>query len=866
MAKLNPPILEAVLPAFAKASDGTATIRIPFQLNRSVGESDIKGLKVLIKSVQSNTVLYSTDMVFTPIFYTKIKGEIVVPFSADSQVGQYYKIQIAFLGIDKQVGFYSNVATVKCISKPTVKIVNSENLKNTYEYIGSYSQQGSPDTSEKVYSYKFNLYDNSNNLISTSGEKLHNTSEDTEPDISYDKWIINKSLEQNQKYLVEYEITTINGYSEKTSCVVIEKTTQPPNVKAKLSVSSNFENGYNTISLIGNQDNSLISGSFVLMRSSTEDNYSNWNEICRFKLLQWDNNLTKEVCRDYCLRQGHEYKYALQAYNNNGLYSDKMMNIEGPVLCDFEDCFLYDGEKQLKIRFNPKIGSFKSTVLESKMDTLGGKYPFIFRNGNVEYKEFSVSGLLSLLSDDNGDFFNTFKPEDSLMRSKTPAAARNIPSPFGTLLTAENYRLEREFKTQALEWLTNGKPKLFRSPAEGNFIVRLMNTSLSPNDTLGRLLHTFTSTAYEIAEYNYENLKKYNFAVDSIIETREMSFAEIDLVNDENLQIDSEGFIILPKAELATITANPNIDFNYKLFNGNGVILGNTNLTGVFIFPREVLSETPLIGIKAVSSWGNRAKLVYGYYNEPDTSFSLIKDIKIEDKIIQQSGLGININLIEKFEDIRIKVGAVHYLGIQKKVILPIQYNSSESKYYLDKTTVLTVWNKNCLYEYEQNDEKYYINGDNPPSVKNYQDNTYYEPNLSILIPENSIDTFQFILNNSPTIDFSGRQDAINTFGRQEAYTNLGEVFRISAGPGIILNIVYQEKEILYSIEDTNDDIKRVKKNWLTSKDKYEEALVSGNAQQIDRLKEQMDNYYLIYLNILNKYLERETGGIDYAI
>jgi len=59
---------------------------------------------------------------------------------------------------------------------------------------------------------------------------------------------------------------------------------------------------------------------------------------------------------------------------------------------------------------------------------------------------------------------------------------------------------------EVLEWLTNGKPKLFRSPGEGNFIVRLMNTSLSPNDTLGRMLHTFSCTAYEIAEYNHKNL------------------------------------------------------------------------------------------------------------------------------------------------------------------------------------------------------------------------------------------------------------------------------------------------------------------------------------------------------------------------
>ena len=42
------------------------------------------------------------------------------------------------------------------------------------------------------------------------------------------------------------------------------------------------------------------------------------------------------------------------------------MNKEGPVQCDFEDAFLYDGERQLKIRFNPKVSSFKTTVLDSK--------------------------------------------------------------------------------------------------------------------------------------------------------------------------------------------------------------------------------------------------------------------------------------------------------------------------------------------------------------------------------------------------------------------------------------------------------------------------------------------------------------------
>jgi hypothetical protein len=38
-----------------------------------------------------------------------------------------------------------------------------------------------------------------------------------------------------------------------------------------------------------------------------------------------------------------------------------------------------------------------------------------------------------------------------------------------------------------------------------------MNTSLSPNDTVGRMLHTFSSTAYEMADYTFDNLREYGF-------------------------------------------------------------------------------------------------------------------------------------------------------------------------------------------------------------------------------------------------------------------------------------------------------------------------------------------------------------------
>jgi len=37
---------------------------------------------------------------------------------------------------------------------------------------------------------------------------------------------------------------------------------------------------------------------------------------------------------------------------------------ESPAIyVSFDDCFLYDGEKQLRILYNPKISSFKENIL-----------------------------------------------------------------------------------------------------------------------------------------------------------------------------------------------------------------------------------------------------------------------------------------------------------------------------------------------------------------------------------------------------------------------------------------------------------------------------------------------------------------------
>jgi hypothetical protein len=145
---------------------------------------------------------------------------------------------------------------------------------------------------------------------------------------------------------------------------------------------------------------------------------------------------------------------------------------------------------------------------------------------------------------------------------------------------------------EALEWLTNGKPKIFRSPGEGNYIVRLINASLTPNDTLGRMLHTFNCTANEIAEYNFENLNKYGFITIPKFENREMKIGSLKL---KDMFKASDTFTLTPGAYLASFSNQFQDDLVLELLFADGkdnVSLNITNPTGHY---NVKISNSPLV-------------------------------------------------------------------------------------------------------------------------------------------------------------------------------------------------------------------------------------------------------------------------------
>ena len=611
---LASPIIEGTLPAFYLDDNGIAQIAVPFSMSRAVNKSQIKGFKLKIKNVQQSNYLItlsqsSVDFIKS-IVYFDISKEIL---EKSFLVGQFYKCQLAYIDTNDVVGYYSTVGVIKYTTKPKVSILTlaeTGNNSHIYTYTGLYSQY-EKDFTEKIYSYRFILKDENNNILKDTDFIIHNNSNDELPYESQDTFTYTADLDLNKKYYLSYIVRTNNllEISSPSYKIIQTKSTISDLEIEKILPRLNYNNGYIEIQIEGKKDSldneKLVKGQFILSRASEKSNYMDWEKISEFSLESEKPSIKK--WKDFIIEQGIHYKYSIQQVNSDS-YSDRVIS-DKTVFADFEDCFLYDGKRQLKIKFNPKVSSFKKDILETKVDTLGSKYPFIFKNGQVEYKEFPISGLISYLSDeenlfldynhidkqqreknnqnllslvetvpDQNDFYendnytsyfvktttsikqnyrflelkdyinyvktgkynevnkavknaalsitnlgdkkqfnNIKKLLSELLKTKNrlyenlymQESKKKEIKLFNTNLISENIRLERQFKLEVLDWLTNGEPKLFKSPNEGNYIVRLLNISLTPNDQVGRMIHTFNATAYEVAEVSYDNLYKY---------------------------------------------------------------------------------------------------------------------------------------------------------------------------------------------------------------------------------------------------------------------------------------------------------------------------------------------------------------------
>lgn len=552
--RLYPPIIDSKIPAFYKqkgeAEDGSkdvAILRVPYKMNASVSYGDVGGFYIKIKTIGNNKEIIhmpSTTWYDNPV-QDYVDFEITGQSLGKLTEGNFYKIQLAYynyVGTDGDtenylVGHYSDVATVKYTALGKVYLdgdedgeLQSQVLFNLDHIIGTYSHPGDP--TEKAYGYQFIIKKLNGAVYYDSEEQLHNTETDTANDWSIDKLSSWLALSEDEMYNLQYKVKTINGI-ELSSPVykIAARSSLIPNglEKCKLVATNDYDDGYVVLTLDrakGYTESDLdfdMLGTYQILKASDKDNFSSWHVV---NALTLSGVKPKQfVWKDLLVEQGVTYKYALQQKNNHGVNSKRLYSEE--VYAEFENIFLVgtDG-RQLKLRFNSKLSGLKKNLLEQKVDTIGNRYPFIFRNGRVNYKTFSIGGLLSYHMDDQEMFI---KMEDigvdnekggvrrcsgSNLTNKTiytgDQGNKKLHSPT-THQTSENLASEHLFREAAWEWLNNGEKKIYKSPTEANTIVHLMNINLTPNNQLSNMVAEFSTTAYELGKYDVDTLINFGF-------------------------------------------------------------------------------------------------------------------------------------------------------------------------------------------------------------------------------------------------------------------------------------------------------------------------------------------------------------------
>ena len=232
MAKLYPPSIEGKLPAFAGE-----TLKVPLIMNRAVGLIEVSGMRAMVKTVQTNLVKANLD---GSLGYDATTGKYYAVFELGDfkpNLGQYYKVQIAYKDKSNEIGYYSSAGIIKYTSYPVLEVPGlGNNFYGAHDYVGVYSQENEntyvwnpstqqeeliesieKDGTEKVYSYCFELTDRFGNIVETSGVQLHDSTTDKSTKQSQDTWSLRKDLEKDEPYYLTYKVTTMNGLNATTA-------------------------------------------------------------------------------------------------------------------------------------------------------------------------------------------------------------------------------------------------------------------------------------------------------------------------------------------------------------------------------------------------------------------------------------------------------------------------------------------------------------------------------------------------------------------------------------------------------------------------------------------------------------------------
>ena len=533
---LYPPIVETYIPAFLIGSDTDKDIcRVYFTLSMFNITAEIANVQVsvrnqytnlsvlsktkypseiMIAALQEDAIRTSDDRYYIEIKKTDIQG-------GDFEINQYYKVQLRFTHKDapsaptdgKLDGWlaaninyfseWSTVCLVRGISAPDLLVsgftIEGGNISwanyNPIIY-GTLTFEDEAET-EKMKSYQIKLFDKNETLLTDSGIQYtnnYNNPNSFEYALKY-----NFVPGESYKFTVEY--TTLNLYSETITYNFTVGEDEFEALDISFTASTDEENGRIILNIKKSDITDGFTGTLIVRRTSSKTNFTIWEDLTEYS---YDGaTAIKETFSDTTIESGIWYKYYLQKLGNASTKAS-VKYIKSPLMVIFDDMFLTTKDRQLKIKFNPTVSSFKRTIQESRTDTIGSQYPFVRRNGYMNYAQFPIGGLISFEMDESELFTSLEELFGDTLKLYTAYNNEH------RITDANNIMYEKLFKDKVIEFLYNEQPKLFRSATEGNFIVKVMDASFSPNATLGRRIVSFTATAYEVADCTIENFKKYN--------------------------------------------------------------------------------------------------------------------------------------------------------------------------------------------------------------------------------------------------------------------------------------------------------------------------------------------------------------------
>ena len=554
---LYPPIVASSMPAF-NINDGKVRVYYTLSTYNVAKIDDISSVQVSVRRQSSNVNVLKNDSEITEKSFG-LQGDIdkalnryYIEISNDDlkekepfQVDALYKVQLRFCSSNSSsnasyytanISNYSEWSTV-CIIKPIQVPIfyiddfyigqlpreqDTYNFYNTLaDFVGIYKQDKS---SQLLKSWRLRLLDESyttQNIIDINQHVLSDSG-----------WVLNSArnynlnnnstvlacslpyeMEDDTSYKLLFEIQTKNGYE---GSFLYTFTCNDQNVNplsGTLNTYINEEEGYIKLNFTSNQ---IEMKNLVIRRTDDKSNFLKWEDL---KYLEvHDNTEYNFTYYDFTVQSGTLYRYLVQKVDARGrrgtpVYDSSKAANTG-VMGEWQHAFLLEstgngkleGTKQLKLKFDFQISSYKTNVSESKTDTIGSKYPFIRRNGNMYYRSFPVTGTITEYMDEA----KLFTDENTLFNGYYEKY-RNFKGQIGQYCVQYDYTYERKFREKVQEFLYNSKPKLYKSMQEGNIFIKLMEISLTPKNELGRLVYNFSATAYQIDQSSIKTYNDYGF-------------------------------------------------------------------------------------------------------------------------------------------------------------------------------------------------------------------------------------------------------------------------------------------------------------------------------------------------------------------